>query len=370
MSPPTEPPGLRRSRQRIALAVSSLLLAAFAVWCALLWQRSAELRRDLEVQLGWVEDLRRLRAELDPLRAASGVWVPGDRIGEVERAVRALARRPAPAETTVAVRGLERAVERLRAAAAGDDALGDEVWEASTAALAALDALEGRIQSQVSTLHDRLGNHWLGLNLLIVASLALGAASLALLQLAHRRRRRLEAAHAEALRQASIDPLTGLWNRGTIHKLLLRELARAARLEAPLGVVLIDVDDFKEVNVLLGHDRGSYVLEQLARRLGSLVRPYDTLGRFDGDAFLAIVPLCDDVATGTVAERLHEAVSGREVEHGLGRIEVSISVVYATIENAAQTDADLLIHRLQETMEMLQDERRGGVVRLGERLSS
>ena len=119
------------------------------------------------------------------------------------------------------------------------------------------------------------------------------------------------------------------------------------RLAAPLGVILADVDGFKQVNVRLGQDQGDFILEQLARRLTSLVRPYDTLGRFDGDSFLVVLPICDEIATANVAGRLLAAVNGRDMDHALGKIRITISLAHL-IADPEEADADLLIYRLQQ----------------------
>lgn len=131
-----------------------------------------------------------------------------------------------------------------------------------------------------------------------------------------------------------------------------------------LGVILVDIDGFQQVNVLLGHDQGDFILEQLAGRLGSFVRPYDTMGRFGGDSFLIVLPMCDETATGNVAERLREAVNDREMEHALGRIHVTVSLAWGTVVAPEDADADLLIHRLQDRIDGLQEEGPGRIAQL------
>ncbi|MEM8998008.1 MAG: diguanylate cyclase, partial [Acidobacteriota bacterium] len=202
-----------------------------------------------------------------------------------------------------------------------------------------------------------LDEHWRSLNRLLVVCLVLCASNLGLLFLAYRRRGQIESARDRALELASHDPLTGLWNRDSILKMLRRELARAKRLRTPLGVVLADIDDFQQINGLIGQDHGDQVLQEVAWRVGSLVRPYDTLGRFGGDSFLALLPTCDELATRSVGERLRRAVGDRDVEYSLGRLPVHLSVVVCAVDTSEDIDADLLIHRLQETLAKI---RRGG----------
>ena len=85
------------------------------------------------------------------------------------------------------------------------------------------------------------------------------------------------------------DPLTGLPNRVTFHDRLLRDLARAKRRKEVVGVVLIDLDRFKEVNDTLGHAVGDRLLLAVARRLLGAVRETDTLARIGGDEFCVIL---------------------------------------------------------------------------------
>lgn len=364
MSPRSEnAPALERVQKVLFYALAGLLVA-FSAWCVTLLWSAHELRRDLDRQLESVEDVRRLRAELDRLGSGDADEAAGEAAaGRLERIVERLADEAGEAELEVAVASLRRALERLRDSLA-DAGSSDAVWDASVSARSAVATLEGRAQSRLFELYRRLGGHWTALYALIVASLLLAASNLALLHVAHRRRRHLEQAHLEALRQSTLDPLTRSWNREAILKLLRRELVRAARLESPLGVILADLDGFHQINLLLGEDQGDFILEQLAARLATFVRPYDTMGRLGGDSFLIVLPVCDLTATGNVAERLREAINGRDMEHALGRIRVTVSIACATVEAAEEADADLLIHRLQERLASHQAEGPGRLVKV------
>ncbi|HEX2720617.1 MAG TPA: diguanylate cyclase, partial [Candidatus Deferrimicrobium sp.] len=85
------------------------------------------------------------------------------------------------------------------------------------------------------------------------------------------------------------DPLTGLPNRVTFHERLSRDLARAKRRKEVVGVILIDLDRFKEVNDTLGHAAGDRLLVAVAERLQGAVRETDTLARISGDEFCVIL---------------------------------------------------------------------------------
>ncbi|MEO1086074.1 MAG: GGDEF domain-containing protein [Acidobacteriota bacterium] len=304
---------------RVTLAVSAALLLAICAWCLVLLARSVDLRSDLDLRRGWIEEMRQVRLELE--RPAEKLdEAPGPRLDALHSASDRLAKdalanaTSAPAVADAAQRlgaSLDVLQAALDARTPEDDASKERVWDASFAALTASTALEERIQSQVDGLYRSLDEHWRSLNRLLLVCLVLCASNLGLLYLAYRRRGQIESARDRALELASHDPLTGLWNRDSILKMLRRELARAKRLRTPLGVVLADIDDFQQINGLIGQDHGDQVLQEVAWRVGSLVRPYDTLGRFGGDSFLALLPTCDELATRSVGERLRRAVGDR-----------------------------------------------------------
>lgn len=109
----------------------------------------------------------------------------------------------------------------------------------------------------------------------------------------------------EALReQATKDSLTRLWNRSSILEQLERELRRSEREYKPVGVALIDLDNFKSINDTYGHIAGDAVLRESARRMQASIRSYDSLGRYGGEEFLLIMPGCDDACVRAQAERV------------------------------------------------------------------
>jgi diguanylate cyclase (GGDEF)-like protein len=110
--------------------------------------------------------------------------------------------------------------------------------------------------------------------------------------------------------QARTDELTGLFNRRHFHERLAAELARAQRDDAPVGLALLDVDDFKRVNDVHGHPVGDQVLGAFARVLESQVRAGDVVCRTGGEEFAVILPKADEAEAARVAERLVAAVRG------------------------------------------------------------
>ncbi len=114
----------------------------------------------------------------------------------------------------------------------------------------------------------------------------------------------------EALReQATKDFLTRIWNRSSILDIFQRELSRGARESRPVGVVLADLDHFKAVNDTFGHFAGDAVLREFARRMQSVTRSYDAVGRYGGEEFLIILPGCDPSCTANQAERMRASLA-------------------------------------------------------------
>jgi len=103
--------------------------------------------------------------------------------------------------------------------------------------------------------------------------------------------RRLNIANHMLAYRADHDELTGLRNRGAVVERLESELARAQRTNASLAIAILDIDFFKQVNDTFGHPVGDRVLREFADRLRDTFRPYDIVGRYGGEEFIAICPV-------------------------------------------------------------------------------
>lgn len=107
---------------------------------------------------------------------------------------------------------------------------------------------------------------------------------------------------------ASLDGLTGLWNRARIDQLFAEEFARARRYGTPFSVILLDIDHFKHVNDDHGHTVGDSVLRQFAALLRDNVRSVDKVGRLGGEEFLIILPEIDASQAQAAARTLQERI--------------------------------------------------------------
>jgi two-component system, cell cycle response regulator len=103
---------------------------------------------------------------------------------------------------------------------------------------------------------------------------------------------------------ADTDGLTGLFNRRYFDALLLRELQRTARYKIPLGVVLLDLDQFKSVNDNFGHVMGDEVLRNVSQMVGASVRVTDTAARYGGEEIAIVFTQTTPQGVSEVTERL------------------------------------------------------------------
>lgn len=146
--------------------------------------------------------------------------------------------------------------------------------------------------------------------------------------------------------RASHDPLTGLPNRMCVGEQLTRLLSR--RAPAPdVGVMFVDVDDFKDVNDRHGHAAGDAVLEAVAERLPQVVRPSDITGRWGGDEFVLLV---DDVTGAQVAELAARVDQAMQAPVTIGPLAIPVGVsVGATIARPGE-GPDAVLERADSAM--------------------
>jgi diguanylate cyclase (GGDEF)-like protein len=139
--------------------------------------------------------------------------------------------------------------------------------------------------------------------------------------------------------KATHDALTSLWDRGAILALLRSELSRSKREHSSVSVLLCDIDHFKQVNDVHGHQVGDEVLEEVSTRLLDAVRPYDAVGRYGGEEFLIVLNGCSAEDLEVRAEQARKAICGRVFSTSDGSILVSMSIGAITIQDWDKTDA-------------------------------
>lgn len=103
---------------------------------------------------------------------------------------------------------------------------------------------------------------------------------------------KVESLTEEVYKLAALDQLTGLYNRRSGEQRLAEEMSRAMRHSRPLTLLLIDVDNLKQINDRLGHAAGDLLLKQFAERLQKAIRGSDLAARLGGDEFMVLLPEC------------------------------------------------------------------------------
>ncbi|MEA3196519.1 MAG: hypothetical protein QOF32_571 [Gammaproteobacteria bacterium] len=148
----------------------------------------------------------------------------------------------------------------------------------------------------------------------------------------------------EKLRHQSVrDPLTGLFNRRYLDESLEREVPNALRRNRSLGIVMLDVDRFKQFNDLFGHDAGDTVLKELGDYLAKFTRGGDLACRYGGEEFTLIFPECSLEDTRSRAEELRIAFQQLSIKHRdivLGKVTLSLGV--AALPDHGTTVTELL----------------------------
>ncbi|MHB8655162.1 MAG: diguanylate cyclase [Terriglobia bacterium] len=148
----------------------------------------------------------------------------------------------------------------------------------------------------------------------------------------------------DALRfQATLDPLTGLWNRTAMLAALKRELARAERQSASLSVIMVDLDHFSRVNETHGHFTGDSVLRDTAQRIQSVSRIIDSVGRYGGEEFIIISPEYDPSKASGQAERIRAAIGDEALDISEGIIQLTASVGVVTSGNTKEANPTALL---------------------------
>ncbi|MBK3774589.1 diguanylate cyclase [Azospirillum aestuarii] len=141
------------------------------------------------------------------------------------------------------------------------------------------------------------------------------------------------------------DGLTGIANRRRFDEVLLREWRRCARVQLPLSLIMLDVDQFKPYNDHYGHQAGDECLRAVAQLLaGQMMRPGDLIARYGGEEFVCLLPETDEDGAVQVAERLRGTVADRRLPHAVSHVadHVTISLGVATAQPILDNTPDRL----------------------------
>lgn len=135
--------------------------------------------------------------------------------------------------------------------------------------------------------------------------------------------------HEEAQRLSLTDGLTGTWNRRFFQMQFRQVLATATRFDRPFSVLMLDLDNFKQINDSFGHQKGDEILIEFSRRVKLALREVDTFARYGGEEFICLLAETDVEGAMTTAEKIRLAIRsdpfGEIAERPL-RLTVSIGV--------------------------------------------
>lgn len=150
--------------------------------------------------------------------------------------------------------------------------------------------------------------------------------------------RQLAIAYAELLVVASTDSLTRLLNRHAFTVLAETFLARTDRANATAALLIIDADNFKQINDEFGHERGDVALQIIARAIRATLREADLVGRIGGEEFAVLLQGTDARQAEAAAERIRLAIRGEAFQHdGIARA-LTVSVGGVTFHGPASYD--------------------------------
>lgn len=157
--------------------------------------------------------------------------------------------------------------------------------------------------------------------------------------------------HETATRESLTDELTGLSNRRAFDDALVSEVERAKRFGGTLGLVLIDLDDFKTINDTHGHPQGDVVLREVARVLRESSREIDHPARYGGEELALVLPGTDIDGAFNLAERVRERIEALYIPRldGSGRLRITASCGVAALPQTS-ADEDALVSAADQAM--------------------
>ena len=146
-------------------------------------------------------------------------------------------------------------------------------------------------------------------------------------------------ARSETLEQAALtDSLTGMQNRRYFDDALREYLEEFRRISKPVGLMILDLDHFKDVNDTHGHDVGDEVLRAVASCLKDMTRYHDVVARLGGEEFAVVAPNMDNDLLMKLAERIRKAIAAMAIVSGNVRLKITTSVGLAVWDGREGAD--------------------------------
>jgi diguanylate cyclase (GGDEF)-like protein len=150
--------------------------------------------------------------------------------------------------------------------------------------------------------------------------------------------------HELVVRQAVTDELTGLFNHRRFQEVVATEVGRSKRFDQGLGMLMLDLDDFKEINDTYGHQQGDMVLREVAHVLRDTSREIDEPARYGGEELAVALPQTDLAGAYNLAERVRERIEALEIPRldGGGVLKVTASFGVAALPDCAGNKQELI----------------------------
>jgi diguanylate cyclase (GGDEF)-like protein len=228
--------------------------------------------------------------------------------------------------------GLEQRMQDAEGQALGNGGLGEAQADGSFVASVALGPIEpgGRIRGLITVVRTERpfdeGDRDILRSLAAQATLALENVEL----------------HYQVRRQAVTDELTGLANHGRFQELLQAEIEQVRRYRHPVGLIMLDLDDFKSINDTYGHQQGDVVLKHVARVLHEASRDVDVPARYGGEEMAVILPHTGLEGAYAISERLRVAIGALRIPRLDGGEALRITASFG-VASSSEGDKDALI---------------------------
>ncbi|MCB1608149.1 MAG: DUF4154 domain-containing protein [Xanthomonadales bacterium] len=197
--------------------------------------------------------------------------------------------------------------------------------------LSEIDRQRTMLENKNQTIDAQRESMWL-ITVIMLIVLVVAFFLLRLNALRTRANLELEKLNSQLYEMATTDSLSGLYNRRQFLRSAEDAFAAYRSVDAPMAMLMMDIDNFKQINDRYGHATGDAVIKAVSDVLSHRLRESDILGRLGGEEFAMMLVRCDQVEALNVGHRLCKDVAGLEIGHSKGAVGVTISIGLATVE--------------------------------------